>query len=72
MTNHPNRNWRRRWVVDLAAQTATHESGLVVKFTGQDGEVIVGIETLRPDNAARLMREAGEVYARKLAEKADE
>lgn len=26
-----HRNWHRRWVVDLAACTATHDSGLVVR-----------------------------------------
>lgn len=26
-----HRHWHRRWVVDLAACTATHESGLVVR-----------------------------------------
>jgi len=26
-----HRNWHRRWIVDLAACTATHESGLVVR-----------------------------------------
>ena len=26
-------NWHRRWVVDLAACTATHDSGLIVKFS---------------------------------------
>ena len=26
-------NWHRRWGIDLAACTATHDSGLVVKFS---------------------------------------
>lgn len=26
-------NWHRRWVVDLAAGTASHDSGLTVAFT---------------------------------------
>lgn len=30
-------NWHRRWVVDLAACTATHESGLIFLFQ-QDGD----------------------------------
>lgn len=27
-----NYNWHKRWLVDLADCTATHESGLVVQF----------------------------------------
>lgn len=35
MSNHPNRGWRGRWVVDLAAGEARHgPSGLVVRFPG--------------------------------------
>lgn len=30
MTTH--RNWHRRWTVDLESSSATHESGLVVRF----------------------------------------
>ncbi|MEL5850146.1 MAG: hypothetical protein U7M05_12425, partial [Candidatus Igneacidithiobacillus chanchocoensis] len=26
-----HRNWHRRWIVDLAAGTATHDSGLIVR-----------------------------------------
>jgi hypothetical protein len=26
-----HRNWHRRWIVDLAACTATHDSGLIVR-----------------------------------------
>jgi len=29
----PEMRWHRAWSVDLAAGTATHESGLVVRFT---------------------------------------
>lgn len=25
MVNHPNRNWRNRWTVDLTARTVTHK-----------------------------------------------
>jgi hypothetical protein len=32
MTNHPNRNWRRRWSIDRDAATATHNNGLVVRL----------------------------------------
>lgn len=30
-------NFHRRWAVDLAARTATHDSGLVVRFTPAPG-----------------------------------
>jgi hypothetical protein len=73
MSNHPNRNWRRRWTVDLEAGTATHNTGLVVRFTpvpgepgAYDGEVIAGLDAvhgLSPQQAARMMREAGDIYA---------
>lgn len=69
---HSNRNWQRRWKVDLSTCTAVHDSGLVVRFRehpegGWDGKP----ETLPPDlmdarKAYRLMREAGEVYKREL------
>ena len=72
MTNHPNRNWRKRWTVDLEASTATHDAGLVVQFHpapgepgAHDGEVIAGLDALQglsPQQAARLMCEAGDIY----------
>ena len=33
MTNHPNRNWRKKWSVDADQLTATHTLGLVVFFS---------------------------------------
>jgi len=33
MANHPNRNWRNRWQFDKTTLTATHQTGLVVKFS---------------------------------------
>ncbi|MBV2164280.1 MAG: hypothetical protein KUL80_08425 [Comamonas sp.] len=36
------RNWHRRWIVDLAAATASHDSGLTVAFTP-------GIQMPRPE-----------------------
>lgn len=33
MTNHPNRNWKRRWTVDFDSLTATHETGVCVIVT---------------------------------------
>lgn len=78
MSNHPNRNWARRWQINVAARTATHENGLVVRFTpsadgGYDGEVLAGMPALSRDAAVaqsqaqrltRLLREAGEAYAK--------
>lgn len=32
MTNHPNRNWRRRWSIDRDAAIMTHNSDLIVRF----------------------------------------
>lgn len=78
MTNHPNRGWRKRWVVNTAQRTATHQSGLTVQFDAQpdeeggiNGRVISSLPTLSADRAqaqrqantlARLLREAGEIY----------
>lgn len=78
VTNHPNRNWRRRWVIDLAAMTATHDSGLVIQFRatddgGYDGEIVAGLPELsrsadvaitQSQRLARLLREAGEMMRR--------
>lgn len=67
MANHPNRGWRKRWRVDLSACTATHESGVVVKFErAQDGE-FDGTVTNQPDASdiaglPRLLSEAGDIY----------
>ncbi|MDX2217562.1 MAG: hypothetical protein SF172_00870 [Burkholderiales bacterium] len=33
--NHEIRNWRQRWTVDEAGQSARHECGLVVMFDGE-------------------------------------
>lgn len=73
MSNHQNRNWRSRWTVDLEAATTTHQAGLVVRFApveddpgAYDGEVIAGMEALAGLDGqalARLMREAGDIYA---------
>jgi len=75
MSNHPNRNWRRRWTIDLTARTATHTDGWVFVFAdpdadgGMDGTCrvqaditgLTGDELLR--TATRIAREAGEAYA---------
>lgn len=72
MVNHPNRNWRSRWSVNLEAATATHVDGWIFKFTPADGEPgafdgeCVGQPApLLPEHAAqaaRIAREAGEIY----------
>lgn len=33
--NHELHNWRLRWTVDDAGQSARHESGLLVMFDGE-------------------------------------
>lgn len=74
--------WQRRWVVDLAARTAIHDSGLIVAFSESrdgaiDGEAVNGDAWIADKwhsmpardlerHAARLMREAGDVYQRAL------
>jgi hypothetical protein len=65
-------HWQRRWIVDLDACEARHESGLIVRFT-QDAEEWSGASpnvqewcaqnpVERAEIVARLMREASEVY----------
>jgi hypothetical protein len=34
--NHINRNWRRRWKLDIPAAAAVHESGARVRFVPAD------------------------------------
>lgn len=72
MTNHPNRNWRSRWSVDLEAATATHRDGWVFKFAPDeddpsafDGECVGQPAPLTPEyikQSARIAREAGDIY----------
>lgn len=31
MTNHPNRGWRRRWIVHQNSLVAVHETGVTVR-----------------------------------------
>ena len=60
------------WTIDLAAATATHESGLVIKFApvpGEpgafDGQIVGAIPASLPHDPAalaRLAREAGDAY----------
>ena len=84
MTNHPNRNWRNRWQVDLAACCATHKpTGIIVTFEmSSDGDYIDSkVKQLDKINEmlsqggitanalARLMREAGDIYKEHLDER---
>lgn len=73
-----HKNWHKRWQVDLSACTATHDSGLIFKFTlADDGEwdgSAVNLDSWQdsmagkmplPDlaqHAQRLAREAGDAY----------
>ena len=72
MSNHPNRNWRKRWNFDASTLIATHESGLVVVFSeaqdcegALDGKIQGEIpESLNwrsdPKIISSLMRQAGD------------
>lgn len=81
MPNHPNRNWRKRRRVDLAAASAIHEpTGLCVVFFPDineagtyDGKPVsippAILERAQQDGgkeAARLMREAGTIFKEAL------
>jgi hypothetical protein len=79
MTNHPNRNWRRRWKVDLAGCTATHQDGWVFAFAlakgdnaAWDGKLIAQPQLPDPlppgfaKTAARIAKEAGDLYMEAL------
>lgn len=60
------------WKIDLDAATATHDSGVVVKFTpapdqpgafdGTPAGLPDALRNAAPFALARLMREAGEAY----------
>ena len=62
----------RNWTIDLVANTATHESGLVILFEpaadvdgAWDGRAISEIPAALPRDAqalARLMRDAGDAF----------
>lgn len=67
MVNHPNRNWQRRWTVDLNTCTATHVDGWVFEFVEVepgvwDGETIQTPENADFSQAARIAKEAGDIY----------
>lgn len=72
MVNHPNRGWRSRWSIDLETATTTHRDGWIFKFSpvaGEigafDGECVAQPTPLTQEHmaqAARIAREAGEIY----------
>lgn len=72
MANHPNRNWRSRWSINLETATATHRDGWVFAFSPDAGEpgAFDGRCIGQPDplteahiaQAARIAREAGDIY----------
>lgn len=69
--NHPNRSWRSRWIVDLNTCTASHVDGWVFEFRAVeqeawDSECIK--QPMNPDfsQAARIAREAGDIYHEEL------
>ena len=83
MTSHPNRGWCSRWVV--GDREARHlPTGLIVRFVphpdgGWDGkspnaqEVFAALRAAGTQNlaqvAARLMREAGDIFSERNEER---
>jgi hypothetical protein len=61
--NHPNRNWQRRWTVDFSACTATHDSGLVVRFAAHPDAQRMSVEPSHLANQ-RLLDEASRLWKR--------
>jgi hypothetical protein len=62
VTNHPNRNWRRQWTVEIERHEARHVSGLVVRFRAvSDGWVVDDWQGKCIDPARRLSQ-AREVF----------
>lgn len=70
---HNNRNWQRRWTVDVEETTASHVDGWVFKFSltedGYDAQLIKQPNLLTIEQmmgAARIAKEAGEAWKRAL------
>jgi len=66
-TNHPNRNFKKHWTVDLHRQEARHTSGFLVRFRprspGEWNSVLVDAGTCRESvEAATLMTQAKKVF----------
>lgn len=71
----PRYRWQTRWQLDQAAGIATHDSGLIVRFTGRHAEAVNGDDIQAalavkngPHNAPimlrRLLKEAAELQAK--------
>jgi len=82
MTNHPNRNWRKKWRVDPSTSSATHVSGLIVEFDQDDGgrwegtsknykEIFAVFNQHTASRFARLLREAVDRYKEYLDKKSE-
>jgi hypothetical protein len=78
VTNHPNRGWRSRWIVNLTDCTATHRDGWQFRFErtddpdSLDGECVAQPSPLTAEHAqraARIAREAGDIYLETLHER---
>ena len=76
MTNHPNRNWRKKWTYFPEDQTVSHIDGWVFQFVkasdtdgAYDGKLIQqsgNVDFTDPhisSKLANLARQAGEFYA---------
>lgn len=50
LAKHPYRGWRKRWAMDAASLTLTHDTGLIVRVRGNLVEV--DPDTLAPAQAA--------------------
>lgn len=69
-------DWRKDWEVDLAKRRASHRAGWVVEFDAKmdEDEGINGRCVARPEHlsvdemlgAARILRQAGDVYGEVL------
>lgn len=72
MVNHPNRNWRSRWSINLESGTATHRDGWVFRFSpvadqvgAFDGQCVNQPSPMTQEHmakASRIAREAGDIY----------
>jgi len=71
MTNHPNRNWRSRWTVDLEKREARHIDGWAFRFDrtdddprAWDGKCVSIPADMEMDASAisRICREAGDIF----------
>jgi hypothetical protein len=65
--NHPNRNFKKHWTVDLSRQEARHTCGFLVRFKprspGEWNSVLVDAGTCKDNfTAATLMAQAKKVF----------